>query len=468
MDDLRLRVEAAKPRDIGRGIARVSQNTMRKIGISAGNQVEIIGTKCTLSIAWPAYDEDQDSDIIRIDSSVQRNAGVSPGGVVTIRTAKVQEDTDLQVSEERVVDDGFLERELREGEYAIKKYNGSYIPIKKSFEHKKVKAGIWYVTNHRLIFRQGVKIEIFPLNEMINLELRDVDHDSKVLAATFQRAGYKPERFGIHIKNLEELQEVLKKARKGGELPKLKFQTTTPASLPEPWTGVKRDEVLRHVIEATGFDFPITESDFSPRQRQALTELAPVLEKYESKRTKLEAKALNAEKYKQWLDWRTLAFVLAICVAPLFIVLYLFLTAPKYNEGAVVTLGTLIVVETAFFSLLASWGRKQWPKRERERKMLASEVEELWADYKSKINALANSIRNYVLTTVATRTDFGRFLRALKKKGVVLKTIECPNCAGILKVSEVPKKEEMIECRYCGKSILAMNLFEKFKDIIGV
>lgn len=49
----------------------------------------------------------------------------------------------------------------------------------------------------------------------------------------------------------------------------------------------------------------------------------------------------------------------------------------------------------------------------------------------------------------------------------MLQTIECPNCGGKLTISEVPKKEEIVECRHCGKPILAMNVFEKFKDILG-
>jgi NAD-dependent SIR2 family protein deacetylase len=62
--------------------------------------------------------------------------------------------------------------------------------------------------------------------------------------------------------------------------------------------------------------------------------------------------------------------------------------------------------------------------------------------------------------------DFGQVLSALKNKGMILETVECPNCGGKLDISQVPKKEEILQCKHCGKPILAVNVFEKFKELL--
>ncbi|MCK5593293.1 hypothetical protein KAI31_04270, partial [Candidatus Bathyarchaeota archaeon] len=59
MVELQLRVGDARQREVGRGIARLDQRTMRKLDISAGDVIEIVGKRTTSAIAWPAYSEDQ-------------------------------------------------------------------------------------------------------------------------------------------------------------------------------------------------------------------------------------------------------------------------------------------------------------------------------------------------------------------------------------------------------------------------
>jgi len=71
---LRLLVADARQRDVGRGIARVNQRTMQKLNINAGDVIEIVGKRTTSAIAWPAYSEDQNRDIIRIDDFTRKNA----------------------------------------------------------------------------------------------------------------------------------------------------------------------------------------------------------------------------------------------------------------------------------------------------------------------------------------------------------------------------------------------------------
>jgi transitional endoplasmic reticulum ATPase len=57
---------------------------MDKLGVSAGDFILLGGKRSTVAVAWPAYAEDEDLDIIRIDSLIRHNAGVSIGDSVTI------------------------------------------------------------------------------------------------------------------------------------------------------------------------------------------------------------------------------------------------------------------------------------------------------------------------------------------------------------------------------------------------
>jgi transitional endoplasmic reticulum ATPase len=55
---VKLRVGEAAQKDVERGIARIDQRIMQKLGISAGDMVEIVGKRTTSAIASPAYKED--------------------------------------------------------------------------------------------------------------------------------------------------------------------------------------------------------------------------------------------------------------------------------------------------------------------------------------------------------------------------------------------------------------------------
>ena len=96
--EIQLRVADARQRDVGRGIARINRRAMRALGISPGDIIEIEGTKRTAAIAWPAYEDDQDDDIIRIDGIIRENAGVSLGDYVIVRKADVRNATSVTIA----------------------------------------------------------------------------------------------------------------------------------------------------------------------------------------------------------------------------------------------------------------------------------------------------------------------------------------------------------------------------------
>ncbi|MGQ9543495.1 MAG: CDC48 family AAA ATPase [Candidatus Bathyarchaeia archaeon] len=73
---LTLRVKDAFKRDAGRGIARLDTETMKKLDVGAGDLIAIKGKRRTVAKAMPAYTEDRDPNVVRIDGATRGNAGV--------------------------------------------------------------------------------------------------------------------------------------------------------------------------------------------------------------------------------------------------------------------------------------------------------------------------------------------------------------------------------------------------------
>ena len=137
---MQLRVGDARQRDVGRGIARLDQRTMQKLGISAGDVIEIVGKRMTSAIAWPAYSEDQNRDLLRIDGFTRKNAGVAMNEYVTVKSVKVSHalnitlapvDMRLNVDEDftNFVKNRLMERTLVEGDTTLVMMLGHAIPF---------------------------------------------------------------------------------------------------------------------------------------------------------------------------------------------------------------------------------------------------------------------------------------------------------------------------------------------------
>ena len=88
--DLYVKIKEAKPRDTGRGIARVDPEITEQMNITPGDIIVINGKKKTACLAWPGYPEERGERTIRIDAAIRRNAGVGIDDKVTIEKAKGQ------------------------------------------------------------------------------------------------------------------------------------------------------------------------------------------------------------------------------------------------------------------------------------------------------------------------------------------------------------------------------------------
>jgi transitional endoplasmic reticulum ATPase len=208
-----LRVGDARQRDVGHGKVRIDNDTMQKLGITAGDFVEIHGKKMTVAVAWPAYAEDQAQEIIRMDGLIRRNAGVALNEYVSVRKADVKDaqaivfaptDVRLSVDEEFVsfVKRRFMDMPFIEGDMTLLSIFGSAVPliVTRTRPHGPVriteaahvqvlseptpeKKGIPIVTYEDI---GGLHEEIQRIREMVELPLRHPE--------LFQRLGIEPPR----------------------------------------------------------------------------------------------------------------------------------------------------------------------------------------------------------------------------------------------------------------------------------
>ena len=211
--EISLRVTDARQRDVGHGKVRIDNDTMQKLGITAGDFVEIHGKKMTVAVAWPAYAEDQGQEIMRMDGLIRRNAGVALNEYVTVKKADVKDaqaivfaptDVRLSVDEEFVsfVKRRFMDMPFIEGDMTLLSIFGSAVPliVTRTRPHGAVKItetahvqvlseptpekkGIPIVTYEDI---GGLHEEIQRIREMVELPLRHPE--------LFQRLGIEPPR----------------------------------------------------------------------------------------------------------------------------------------------------------------------------------------------------------------------------------------------------------------------------------
>ena len=211
MSEIQLKVEDARQRDVYRGIARIDQQTMKKLGISAGDVIEIVGKRNTAAIAWPAYSEDQNRDIIRIDGFTRKNAGVAMHELVIIRSAQVTNattvvlapiDMKLNVDEDftNFVKNRLMERTFVEGDTTLVMMLGHAIPFRVTKSRPNGIVRISHGTNVQIMAEPapetkgmprttyedigGLHEEIQRIREMVELPLRHPE--------LFQRLGIEP------------------------------------------------------------------------------------------------------------------------------------------------------------------------------------------------------------------------------------------------------------------------------------
>ncbi|RMF89295.1 MAG: AAA family ATPase [Methanobacteriota archaeon] len=80
-----LKVAEARSGDVGRGVARIDPEVAYSMGLSTGDVVEITGKKRTAAVLWRGLPEDAGGELIRIDSTIRKNAGAGIDDKVKVR-----------------------------------------------------------------------------------------------------------------------------------------------------------------------------------------------------------------------------------------------------------------------------------------------------------------------------------------------------------------------------------------------
>ena len=88
--ELKLKVAEAVQDDVNKGIVRIDSSLLKQIGVSPGDIVEIEGKRKTVAIADRSYPGDLGLAIIRIDGIGRRNSKTSIGEVASVRRAEAK------------------------------------------------------------------------------------------------------------------------------------------------------------------------------------------------------------------------------------------------------------------------------------------------------------------------------------------------------------------------------------------
>ena len=211
--EISLKVADARQRDVGQGKVRIVNDTMQKLGITAGDFVEIHGKKMTVAVAWPAYAEDQGQEIVRMDGLIRRNASVALNDYVNVRKADVKDaeaivfaptDVRLSVDEEFVtfVKRRFMGMPFIEGAMTLLSIFGSAVPLLVTRTRPRCPVKITETSHVQVLSeptpeKKGIPIvayedigglheEMQRIREMVELPLRHPE--------LFQRLGIEPPR----------------------------------------------------------------------------------------------------------------------------------------------------------------------------------------------------------------------------------------------------------------------------------
>jgi transitional endoplasmic reticulum ATPase len=83
-------VKEAAHEDAGRGIARLSIEVMKKLGLVSGDVIEIQGKRKAAAIVWPGFQQDTGYGILRIDGNIRGNLSTGIDEKVKIRKSEAE------------------------------------------------------------------------------------------------------------------------------------------------------------------------------------------------------------------------------------------------------------------------------------------------------------------------------------------------------------------------------------------
>ncbi|UIO99224.1 AAA family ATPase [Halobaculum sp. CBA1158] len=121
-EGLPLTVRGAAKRDAGRGIARLSDATMNRLGVLSGETVIIAGERETAAKVWPAGTDAGDDEVL-VDGETRSNAGAKIGERVRVHKERVDEADAVTLTAPAALDGVDIDAETLE-RYAARDLDG--------------------------------------------------------------------------------------------------------------------------------------------------------------------------------------------------------------------------------------------------------------------------------------------------------------------------------------------------------
>lgn len=86
---MKVTIKEARPRDVGRAIARINQEIMAELGLNTGDIVNIKGGRSAYARTLPAYPEDGMDGSIQIDGIIRTNIKSGINETVTLERTEI-------------------------------------------------------------------------------------------------------------------------------------------------------------------------------------------------------------------------------------------------------------------------------------------------------------------------------------------------------------------------------------------
>ena len=80
-----MRIGEAKQRDVGKKRARIGPEAMDFLKVTPGDIIEVMGSRTSCAVVWPADEDEKLPDIVRVDGQTRKNVGASLNDFVKIR-----------------------------------------------------------------------------------------------------------------------------------------------------------------------------------------------------------------------------------------------------------------------------------------------------------------------------------------------------------------------------------------------
>ena len=138
-----IKLHSAHTKDVGLGRIRISLTNMKKLGISKGDVVEIIGKKKSVVTCFPLYSSEKKKQVARVDSITRFNCGSKENESVTIKKIKTKTAVWIHLEplipvppiDERYINDGLTGVSFLKSDKMIMPYFGDalYFKILKTY-----------------------------------------------------------------------------------------------------------------------------------------------------------------------------------------------------------------------------------------------------------------------------------------------------------------------------------------------